>query len=291
MNCHKCGKDNPPNAMFCSCCGAPMRSQNTSQNHSNDRERKKRTEIIIIVLSVVLAALLIVITGAVVFNRSSSRNTSINSGKNNEPVSSSALSANEDETVGRNTEDIYKAEREDGKEAKDAAVEAAVAAAKEAAQEAAKEAVEEAAQEAAKEAAEKAAKEATKRAEQEMAEKKKRMEKKDTFRQRAEEIEEYAWNYLDTAMTQSEINSESSIVYKKWDALLNDVYQYLKKILPESEFKALKSDELDWIAEKEAAIEEAGAEWAGGSGEPMARNTAGIEYTQERCYYLISLIN
>ena len=53
---------------------------------------------------------------------------------------------------------------------------------------------------------------------------------------------------------------------------------------------ALEAEEAAWIQTKESAIEAAGAEWEGGSGEPLARNAAGIQYTRERCYYLISLV-
>jgi len=91
-------------------------------------------------------------------------------------------------------------------------------------------------------------------------------EKKDEFLAKAEGIELYEENSIETAMSQYEINRESGIVYEKWDALLNEVYQYLKTILPDDEFNRLQQDELDWIAEKERAIEKAGAEWAGGSG-------------------------
>lgn len=118
-----------------------------------------------------------------------------------------------------------------------------------------------------------------------------KLAKKDAFLDKADDIEWYSETYLETAETQSEINNESSIVYKKWDALLNEVYQYLKTIMTESEFKQLQKDENTWIIKKEKAIEEAGAEWEGGSGEPMARNLTAIQYTEERCYYLISLIN
>ncbi len=95
---------------------------------------------------------------------------------------------------------------------------------------------------------------------------------------------------LDTAMTQVDINQESGVVFQKWDMLLNEVYQYLKTIMTDSEFALLYEEEIAWIGEKEAAIEAAGAEWGGGSGEPMARNMTAIEYTKARCYYLISLI-
>lgn len=118
-----------------------------------------------------------------------------------------------------------------------------------------------------------------------------KLSKKDAFLDKADEIEWYSETYLETAETQSEINSESSIVYKKWDSLLNEVYQCLKTIMSDSEFKQLQEDEIAWISKKEKAIEVAGTEWEGGSGEPMARNMTAIQYTKERCYYLISLID
>ena len=92
-------------------------------------------------------------------------------------------------------------------------------------------------------------------------------------------------------MSQSDINIESYTIFNKWDELLNEVYQYLKTIMPKDEFVALEKDELKWIEEKENAMSKAAAEWEGGSGAPMAVNMAGTEYTKERCYYLISLIN
>ncbi len=118
-----------------------------------------------------------------------------------------------------------------------------------------------------------------------------RLAKKNKFLDKAAEIEEYSREYLETAVTQSSMNSESYTVYKKWDDLLNEVYQYLESIMSYSEFERLEDDEAIWIAEKENAINEAGAEWEGGTGEAFARNTTAIVYTEERCYYLISLIN
>lgn len=118
-----------------------------------------------------------------------------------------------------------------------------------------------------------------------------KLEAKNTFLARADEIEIYSRNYLETAETQMEINNESGIVFEKWDKLLNDVYKYLKTIMSTSEFKQLQAEEERWIVEKEKAIAESGAEWSDGSGETMARNLTAIQYTEERCYYLISLIN
>ena len=51
---------------------------------------------------------------------------------------------------------------------------------------------------------------------------------------------------------------------------------------------------LDWIEKSfdiENAIKKEAEAWEGGSGETMAKNMTAIDYTKERCYYLISLIN
>ena len=111
-----------------------------------------------------------------------------------------------------------------------------------------------------------------------------------TYYARADAIERYAEDYLDTAMAQQDINRESAIVYQKWDALLNEVYQYLKNTMAPGAFDNLKAEETDWYQRKDRAIDDEGALWEGGSGEPMARNMVGIDWTRERCYYLISLI-
>ena len=114
--------------------------------------------------------------------------------------------------------------------------------------------------------------------------------KKDIFEQRAAAIQIYEDTALENAYAQQEINIATYNIFEKWDALLNDVYQHLKSTLPSAEFNKLKKDELAWIKEKESAIEEAAADWEGGSGEPMIRNSTATSYTKERCYYLISLV-
>lgn len=111
------------------------------------------------------------------------------------------------------------------------------------------------------------------------------------FLKSAKDIEDYTESYLETAITQQELNRESAIVYNKWDNLLNEIYQYLEQTLYQDEFYTLKSDEERWIERKETAMREAEQEYEGGSMAALARNVTGIEYTTERCYYLISLIN
>ena len=92
----------------------------------------------------------------------------------------------------------------------------------------------------------------------------------------------YAEQYLDSATSPSVIQQEAKIVYEKWDALLNEVYQYLKTVLSEDEFLALQEDEIEWIVAKEAAMDEAS---------DTQYYLIGIEFTKERCDYLISLID
>ncbi len=115
--------------------------------------------------------------------------------------------------------------------------------------------------------------------------------KKAEFEERAELIEVYSVSNYETATTQVELNRESGVVYAKWDALLNDIYQYLKQTMTPADFAVLEADEIAWVQHKEKVIETAAEGWKGGSGEPMARNSAGIVETSERCYYLISLID
>ena len=90
---------------------------------------------------------------------------------------------------------------------------------------------------------------------------------------------------------QQEMNIASGNLYEEWDLLLNDVYNYLKTIKASSEFENIKNDEIAWISKKDAAVEASRNEFAGGSMAPLAANTTAIEYTKQRCSYLISLIN
>ena len=114
---------------------------------------------------------------------------------------------------------------------------------------------------------------------------------KEKFLNSADEIDRYDKMYLQKAMTQSDMNVESGNVYEMWDKLLNEIYQYIKSVMPYEKFSRLQKDERNWIKEKDSKIVQAAKEWEGGSGSPMAQNYAGLEATKERCYYLISLLD
>lgn len=119
------------------------------------------------------------------------------------------------------------------------------------------------------------------------------LDAKSAFMEKAKKIEEYdKANYEKASLTsQLEINKESGKVYTMWDELLNEIYTYLKQNLGSAEFKALEKEEIEWIKEKEAAIDVISKEWGdSGTGASMMRSRTGIEYTQARCYELINII-
>ena len=115
-------------------------------------------------------------------------------------------------------------------------------------------------------------------------------EKAEEFLTKAAEIEEYSEIKNKNTITQADINIESRNIFLKWDELLNEIYTYLSDNMDKDDFAALEEDELLWIAEKEAAVEEAAKYWEGGSGESMIRSGTASDYTKERCYYLISIV-
>ena len=66
-------------------------------------------------------------------------------------------------------------------------------------------------------------------------------------------------------LTQFEMNEKSLELYELWDGALNTLWTELKAKLSEEEFQQLLCEQRVWIAEKEAAVEEAGKEVEGGS--------------------------
>lgn len=95
---------------------------------------------------------------------------------------------------------------------------------------------------------------------------------------------------LQQASTQTEMNEKSVELYVIWDDLLNDLWRELKDSLPEEEFQNLLEEQRAWIAEKEQAVNKAGEEFAGGTMQPMARNTKASELTKERVYELYEVL-
>lgn len=90
----------------------------------------------------------------------------------------------------------------------------------------------------------------------------------------------------DPYITQGDMNAASYELYVVWDNALNDIWQILKNNLDEDTMAALTTEEIAWIHEKEAAMEEAGKDVEGGSLYPTVVNTVATEYTQKRVYVL-----
>lgn len=91
-------------------------------------------------------------------------------------------------------------------------------------------------------------------------------------------------------LTQTELNEKSNELYEIWDKLLNDFWKELKATMPNDEFQSLLNEQRAWITEKETAVEKAGAEYAGGSMEVLAKNMKAASMTEERVYELYKLL-
>ena len=94
----------------------------------------------------------------------------------------------------------------------------------------------------------------------------------------------------DETMTQAELNSKAQELYQLWDDALNDLWGKLQDQLPDDEFDRLLDEQLQWIDDKEAAVEEAGKAYEGGSIYPLIVNTEAAQITEDRVYELHDLL-
>ncbi|MBO5550498.1 MAG: DUF1311 domain-containing protein [Lachnospiraceae bacterium] len=92
----------------------------------------------------------------------------------------------------------------------------------------------------------------------------------------------------DSLMDQMTLNQTASEEYNMWDTLLNQVWQYLEVNLDEKEMNTLKEEQQKWVREKEKAMKDAGADFEGGSMQPMVEYGAGASSTRKRTESLIS---
>lgn len=87
-------------------------------------------------------------------------------------------------------------------------------------------------------------------------------------------------------LNQMEMNETAGAIYTIWDDTLNTTWELLQETLDDETMNQLETEQLDWIAEKEAAVQLAGKEVEGGSIYPMVVNLKAAELTQERVYEL-----
>ena len=91
-------------------------------------------------------------------------------------------------------------------------------------------------------------------------------------------------------LTQIEYNEKTNQLYEMWDSDLNAIWSELKAFLDEEAFAQLLTEQRAWIATKEAEVKEAGAEFEGGSMQPMVMNQRAAELTKIRVYELLEMI-
>ena len=93
------------------------------------------------------------------------------------------------------------------------------------------------------------------------------------------------------ANTTYDITIYASDFAKQYDTLLNDIYNYLKKVMPENEFKKLQKEEIEWINKKETAIKDDLQRHEGGTICAYISALDTIPYTHDRIYELLKYIN
>lgn len=92
-------------------------------------------------------------------------------------------------------------------------------------------------------------------------------------------------------LNQLEMNMQSKELYDIWDEALNTLWKELKDQLSEEEFAELLKEQRTWIAEKEAAVEEAGKTYEGGSMYALIVNMEAAEMTEARVYELYEMLD
>jgi len=91
-------------------------------------------------------------------------------------------------------------------------------------------------------------------------------------------------------LTQTELNLKSMELSELWDGAMNYLLDELENRLPEDEYSKLQNDQLAWIAERDRAIAEAGAEFEGGSFYSFIVNTEAARITEERVLELYEML-
>ncbi len=103
----------------------------------------------------------------------------------------------------------------------------------------------------------------------------------------AEELEKS----LQEAMNQADMNIAAANLYQVWDDTLNIAWRFLKAELEPEVMERLTAEQLDWIAEKEAAAAAIAEEYQGGSIQGMLIGMETAELTRQRVYVLAEYLN
>jgi uncharacterized protein YecT (DUF1311 family) len=88
-------------------------------------------------------------------------------------------------------------------------------------------------------------------------------------------------------LDQATLNQLAYEEFNLWDSLINQMWTYLGGTLDEENMANLKTEQQKWIKDKEAAMKEAGADFEGGTMQPMIEYSTGAKLTRERVEVLI----
>ena len=117
---------------------------------------------------------------------------------------------------------------------------------------------------------------------------------KENFQIIAENIK----NYSDACLSDKEIENDSCAkkfeaqeIFTKWDKLLNEVYQYLKKTKSADEFNNIKQQQRKWIKDKEAKAKSVSEKpYDDRQEQEFQKYNVYIDFTSKRCEELINLV-
>ncbi len=87
--------------------------------------------------------------------------------------------------------------------------------------------------------------------------------------------------------SQVEMNSISGEIYKLWDDELNSLYGMAKQL---ESFDSIRKEQRIWLEYKEKRVENAGADWEGGSMRPLIENMEAYKITRQRVYELAEYV-
>lgn len=102
----------------------------------------------------------------------------------------------------------------------------------------------------------------------------------------SEERDEELQAELQAAATQTDMNLAGAEILKNWDDTLNTVWGMLMSELGEADKEALRKEEREWIADKDAQVLAAGKGNEGGSMQPLIEAQKAAELTKDRVYEL-----
>ena len=120
-------------------------------------------------------------------------------------------------------------------------------------------------------------------------------EEKENFQKTADIIKLYSQNTLFEKEIENDFCAkkfEAIEIFYKWDKLLNEVYQYLKRTKPSDEFNKIKQQQRNWIKEKEARAKAVENEkvYDDRQEKDFRVYEVYIEFTSKRCQELINLV-